>query len=94
MINIGGVIIYVSLLSSSVVDGGFEHGSGESQGRIQDFKLGVALNGGRREYFWGISCEKSYFFPILGGARSVVLNGIFTDGGKIHTVYEQITRRN
>jgi hypothetical protein len=23
---------------------------------------------GRREHFWGISCEKSYFFPILGGA--------------------------
>jgi hypothetical protein len=33
----------------------------------------VAPGGGRREYFWGISCEKSrfyakksYFFPILG----------------------------
>ena len=33
--------------------------------------------GGRREHFWGISCEKSrfyakksYFFPILGGARA------------------------
>ena len=33
--------------------------------------------GGRREKFWGISCEKSrfyakktYFFPILGGARA------------------------
>ena len=33
--------------------------------------------GGRREIFWGISCEKSrfyakktYFFPILGGARA------------------------
>jgi len=49
------------------------------QGRIQDFKLGGALkkiapSGGRREHFWGISCEKSrfyakksYFFPILGG---------------------------
>ena len=23
--------------------------------------------GGRRENFWGISCEKSYFCPILGG---------------------------
>jgi hypothetical protein len=63
------------------VDGGFEHGSGESQGRIQDFKLGVALNGGRREYFWGISCEKSrfydkksYFFPVLGGAPDPPLN--------------------
>ena len=50
------------------------------QGRIQDFKLGgahlkkIAPSGGRREHFWGISCEKSrfyaknsYFFPILGG---------------------------
>ena len=50
------------------------------QGRIQDFKLGGALkkiapSGGRREKFWGISCEKSrfyakkkiIFFPILGG---------------------------
>ena len=51
------------------------------QGRIQDFKLGgvggalkkIAPSGGRRENFWGISCEKSrfyakksYFFPILG----------------------------
>jgi hypothetical protein len=33
--------------------------------------------GGRRENFWGISCEKSrfyvkksYFFPILGGAHA------------------------
>ena len=54
-----------------------------SQGRIQDFKLGgdalkkIAPSGGRHEHFWGISCEKSrfyakksYFFPILGGARA------------------------
>jgi hypothetical protein len=34
----------------------------------------IALSGGRREFFWGISCEKSrfyakksYFFTILGG---------------------------
>ena len=34
----------------------------------------IAPRGGRREHFWGISCEKSrfyancfYFFPILGG---------------------------
>ena len=34
----------------------------------------IAPSGGRRENFWGISCEKSrfyakksYFFPILGG---------------------------
>ena len=51
-----------------------------TQGRIQDFKLGggggalkkIAPSGGRREHFWGISCEKSrfnakFFFPILGG---------------------------
>ena len=38
----------------------------------------IAPSGGRREKFWGISCEKSrfyakksYFFPILGGARRV-----------------------
>ena len=56
------------------------------QGRIQDFKLGGALkkkiapSGGRREKYWGISCEKSrfyakkiLFFPILGvgGVRRV-----------------------
>ena len=36
-----------------------------------------APSGGRRENFWGISCEKSrfyakksYFFPILGGTRA------------------------
>ena len=38
------------------------------QGRIQDFKLGegavkkIAPSGGRREIFWGISCEKSRFY--------------------------------
>ena len=37
----------------------------------------IAPSGGRREHFWGISCEKSrfyakksYFSPILGGARA------------------------
>jgi hypothetical protein len=37
----------------------------------------IVPNGGRREKFWGISCEKSrfytkkiIFFPILGGARA------------------------
>ena len=53
------------------------------EGRIQDFKLGggalkkIAPSGGRREHFWGISCEKSrfcakksYFFPILEGVRA------------------------
>ena len=39
-----------------------------------------APSGGRQENFWGISCEKSrfyanksYLFPILGGARRVRL---------------------
>ena len=40
------------------------------QGRIQDFKLGggggalkkIAPSGGRREKFWGISCEKTRFY--------------------------------
>ena len=37
------------------------------RGRIQDFKLGGALkkiapSWGRRENFWGISCEKSRFY--------------------------------
>ena len=38
------------------------------QGRIQDFKLGggelkkIVPSGGRREHFWGISCEKSRFY--------------------------------
>ena len=38
------------------------------QGRIQDFKLGgsalkkIAPSGGRRENFWGISCEQSRFY--------------------------------
>ena len=54
------------------------------QGRIQDFKLGggapknISPSGGRRENIWGISCEKSrfyaiktYFFPILGGGKSL-----------------------
>ena len=52
------------------------------QGRIQDFKLGGALkkiapSRGRREHFWGISCEKSriyakksYFSNFRGGARN------------------------
>jgi hypothetical protein len=54
------------------------------QGRIQDFKLGgggalkkIAPSGGRREKFWGISCEKSrfytkksYFFQLRREART------------------------
>ena len=41
---------------------------GPIQGRIQDFKLGggalkkIAPSRGRREHFWGISCEKSRFY--------------------------------
>ena len=55
------------------------------QGRIQDFKLGggalkkIAPSGGRREKFWGISCEKSrfydkksYFFQLRREARKFV----------------------
>ena len=39
-----------------------------TQGRIQDFKLGgaalkiIAPSRGRREIFWGISCEKLRFY--------------------------------
>jgi hypothetical protein len=54
--------------------------SSTPQGRMQDFKLGggahlkkIAPSGGRRENFWGISCEKSrfyakksYFFKFMG----------------------------
>ena len=53
------------------------------QGRIYDFQLGGggalkknASSGGRREHFWGISCEKSrfyakksYFFQLRREAR-------------------------
>jgi hypothetical protein len=52
------------------------------QGRIQDFKLGggalkkIAPSGGRRENFWGISCEKNHdlttknhIFSNCGGRR-------------------------
>ena len=60
------------------------------QGRIQDFKLGggdalkkkIALSGGGRENFWGISCEKSRFyakkirfFPNAAGSAKIV--GVF-----------------
>ena len=44
------------------------HKSYNLQGWIQDFKLGggalkkIAPSGGRREFFWGISCEKSRFY--------------------------------
>ena len=44
-----------------------------NQGRILDFKLGgahlktFALSGGRRENFWGLSCEKNHIFSNFGG---------------------------
>ena len=65
------------------------------QGRIQDFKLGggggalkkIAPSRGRREHFWGISCEKSrfyakksYFSNFRGGARNIW--GISCEGGR------------
>ena len=60
-----------------------------NQGRIQDFKLGgggalkkIAPREGRRENFWGISCEKSRFYAkkshfsnIRGGAHEIF--GVF-----------------
>ena len=60
-----------------------------SQGRIQDFKLEgggalkkIAPSGGRRENFWGITCEKSrfyakkiIFFPIAEGSANIF--GVF-----------------
>ena len=59
------------------------------QGRIQVFKLGgggerkkITPSGGRREHFWGISCEKlrfyakkSSFFPIAEGGANIF--GVF-----------------
>ena len=53
-----------------------------TQGRIQDFELGgahlkkIAPSGGRCENIWGISCEKSYFFLILG-ARAPAPGTVF-----------------
>ena len=48
-----------------------------NQGRILDFKLGgahlktFALSGGRRENFWGLSCEKNHIFSnFRGGGRA------------------------
>jgi hypothetical protein len=56
------------------------------QGRIQDLRLvwgalkTIAPSGGRREHFWGISCEKSrfyakrsYFFHSPGGLRDAFI---------------------
>ena len=46
----------------------------DTQGQIQDFKLGgagalkkFAPSRGRHEHFWGILCEKSYFSNFRGG---------------------------
>jgi hypothetical protein len=47
-----------------------------NQGRILDFKLGgahlktFALSGGRRENFWGLSCEKNHIFSNFRGGRA------------------------
>ena len=38
----------------------------------------VALNGGRRENFWGISCEKSRFY-----AKKIIFFPIAEGGAKI-----------
>jgi hypothetical protein len=53
---------------------------------MQDFKLGggalkkIAPSGGRRENFWGISCEKlqfyakkSYFFKFMGARNQDII---------------------
>jgi hypothetical protein len=53
------------------------------QGQIQDFKLGgdalkkIVASGGRRENFWGISCEKSRFYA---------KKSFFFQGGGSHPV--------
>jgi hypothetical protein len=50
-----------------------------NQGRIQDFKLGegafkkIAPSRGRREYFWGISCEKSRYFGTVSTVWYLIL---------------------
>ena len=61
---------------SSGADPGFQVGGGGGGGALKK----IAPSRGRRENFWGISCEKSrfyanksYLFPILGGARRVRL---------------------
>jgi hypothetical protein len=62
-----------------------------SQGRIQDFKLGggggahfkkIAPSGGRRENFWGISCEKSRFY-----GKKIIFFPIAEGGSKIFGVF-------
>ena len=44
-------------------DPGFQVRGGGGGGALNK----IVPSGGRRENFWGISCEKSYCFPILGG---------------------------
>ena len=58
-----------TLKPSSGADAGFQVRGGHLKK--------IAPSRGRREHFWGISCEKSrfyakkiIFFPILGGARA------------------------
>ena len=60
-------------VSSSYVYTGADPGSQVRGGALKK----IAPSRGRREHFWGFSCEKSrfyakksYFFPILGGARA------------------------
>jgi hypothetical protein len=59
------------------------------QRQIQDFKLGgggalkeIAPSGGRREKFWGISCEKSLFY-----AKKIIFFSIAEGGAKIFGVF-------
>ena len=61
----GKQYVYIYILTSVV----YHKQYGCKQGRIEDFKLGggahlkkIAPSGGRRENFWGISCEKSRFY--------------------------------
>jgi hypothetical protein len=67
-------MIYFFHFYSTGADPGFQVGGGGALKKI-------APNGGRRENFWGISCERSRFyakkhiFPILGGAREIF--GVF-----------------
>jgi hypothetical protein len=65
------------------------------QGRIQDFKLGggvlkkIAPSGGRREHFWGISCENSRFYAKKADYRISLLP--LTSNSKNKTVMKILT---
>ena len=64
------------------------------QGRIQDFKLGggalkkIAPSGGRREHFWGISCENSRFYAKKADYRISLLP--LTSNSKNKTVVSKL----